>query len=137
MKDSTRLDYCNIFKNEHVYEKYLDVIKETHLRSTLSKFRLSSHLLNIETGRHDNIDRGQRICKCCNMKNIESEYHFLLVCPLYSSLRKKHLSNYYCHWPNIQKFCTLMSTTNNKTMYKLSKFLYSAFKLRDNYLNIK
>ena len=104
-----RVHTCIVFPqtiglwNNHVYEKYLDVIKETHLRSTLSKLRLSSHLLNIETDRHDNIDIGQRICKCCNMKNIESEYHFLLVCPLYSSLRKKHLSNYYCHWPNIQK----------------------------------
>ena len=45
-------------------------------------FKLSSHKLHIERGRYENVPRDERFCKFCNMSQIESEYHFLLVCPL-------------------------------------------------------
>ena len=47
------------------------------LRIKFSQFRLSAHKLAIETGRLENIDRANRICKLCNSMQIETEYHFL------------------------------------------------------------
>ena len=44
---------------------------------------LSSHDLAIERGRYQNITRQERISNFCTGKLVESEYHFLLVCPLY------------------------------------------------------
>ena len=72
--------YINMTSNK---KKYLDDILETKYRLALSRFRTSSHSLFIETGRYDNTPRTERLCKTCNMNQIEDEYHFLLVCPEY------------------------------------------------------
>ena len=39
------------------------------------------------------IPANERICKCCNMKVVENEYHFILVCPGYKDIRKKSFLN--------------------------------------------
>ena len=38
-------------KNEFLYEEYLDIVQNKNLRRYLTKLRLSSHNLKIETGR--------------------------------------------------------------------------------------
>lgn len=81
-------------------------------RKMLSRFRCSSHKLAIEEGRYRNIERNERLCTKCNMKQIETEYHFLLVFPYYNDLRKTCLSRYYCTWSNINKFISVMKCTN-------------------------
>ena len=53
--------------------------------------RLSSHKLNIEIGRHNNIDRQDRKCIICNLNDIEDEFHFVLVCPDYINLRNAYI----------------------------------------------
>ena len=42
----------NLYKHELSLETYLDNINDYKYRNILSKFRLSSHCLNIEQGRH-------------------------------------------------------------------------------------
>lgn len=66
------------------------------------------------------------------MNSIENEYHFLLICPLYTDLRRNYLKQYYCHWPTLNKFDKLMTSNNKKEILNLSKFIYFATKLRDN-----
>ena len=98
--------------------------------TSLTKFRLSSHELLIEKGRHLHITREDRLCKYCNMNLVENEYHFLLVCPKYANLRKEHLTNYYCRWPTVEKVKNLMSSKSRNTLINLSKYIYFAFELR-------
>ena len=88
-------------------EKYLQILSNDSLRKHLSSFRLVSHRLEIEMGRHNNIPREQRFCKVCNMQQTESEYPFLLVCPAYNDLRVKFLPRYYMSWPTLHKFDNL------------------------------
>ena len=101
--------YCT-YKHEFEYENYLDHISDNKLRISLTKFRLSSHNLEIETGRYDNIPREERFCKNCSMKAVETEYHFLLVCPKYISLRRQYFKSYFCRWPTLQKFESIMNS---------------------------
>ena len=83
------------------------------------------------SGRYDGTAREERFCKSCQMRKIENEYHFWLVCPNYRELRMKYLKPYYCHWPNIHKFESLMSLTSKKLTCSLSKFIiYFATKKR-------
>jgi hypothetical protein len=49
-------------------------------RNILSKFRISSHNVEIEKGRYMNIPAEQRICRLCKL-DVENEIHFLLECP--------------------------------------------------------
>ena len=90
----------------------------------------------IERGRYENIPRDDRICKCCNMSKIESEYHFLLVCPLFADLRKKFFKPYFWHWPNLNKFDTLMMSNSKHITLNIAKFIFHAQDLRKNVLSL-
>ena len=63
------------------------------------------------------------------MNKIEDEYHFLLVCP-HRELRSKYFKPYFCHWPTINKFESLLSSLHKKTICNVAKFIYFANKKR-------
>lgn len=128
INNSPRLQAYSIFKHNFELEKYLNTVSEKKYKIALTRFRTSSHNLLIETGRYDGTPRADRTCKSCNMKQIESEYHFLLVCPLYRDLRVKYFTPYFCHWPNINKFDTLLSSKSRKVVNNVAKFVYFASK---------
>ena len=98
----------------------------------ISKFRLSSHLLKIESGRFVNELRSQRICDKCSLNDIEDEFHFILVCPAYRILRVKYIKQCYYLRPSVFKLIQLLSTNNVSELCKLGKFLFEAYKLRNN-----
>ena len=130
INNSNRLETYARFKHEFCNKKYLDIVTENKYRKALTQFRLSSHDLAIERGRYQNIDRLERICNFCMGKLVESEYHFLLVCPLYRELRQKYMKSYYCRWPTLNKFDSLMSADNKRTILSLAKYIYYASELR-------
>lgn len=135
INNSPRLRTYAIFKHTFIREKYLDVIHEYKFRHALARFRISSHRLGIEIGRYTNTPLNDRVCTLCNMNQIESEYHFLLVCPKYRDLRVKFFKPYYCHWPNINKFENIMNSNHRTTIYNLSKFIFFATQRRHSLLN--
>ena len=127
------------FKINFEIEPYLYLIKDNKLRNTFSKFRLSSHPLKIETGRHTKpkTPLEKRICTFCNFNSIESEEHLLLHCPFYQEERiylfvkiikyEEHIlfnSN-----PN-SVLIRLMSSNNSDILFSLCKFLEKALKAR-------
>ena len=57
-------------------------------RQIISKFLCSNHKLRIETGRHSNIPREQRVCELCEANKVEDEHHFILECQAYEEIRK-------------------------------------------------
>ena len=77
INNSPRLRFYSLFKHSFNFESYLDIIKDKKFRTSLTQFRVSSHDLEIEKGRQRNVCIWERICKNCNSRNIESEYHFL------------------------------------------------------------
>ena len=66
------------------------------------------------------------------MNCIENECHFLLECPLYEEIRRKHLIFLNCDWhcQNHDKFVKIMSSQNPETLRNLALFVYKGFKLR-------
>jgi hypothetical protein len=57
-------------------------------RSTLYKFRISAHSLEIEKGRYYDIPRENRVCLSCKAGKVEDELHHFLDCPSYAHLRQ-------------------------------------------------
>ena len=104
--------------------KHLDEITEPI-------YRVASHQLAIEKGRHINTARSERLCRNCNLNQIETEYHFLLICPKFSQLRSLYLKRFYYTWPTKQKFALLMKTRSKNTIRNISKFIYFANNLRN------
>ncbi len=68
------------------------------------------------------------------MKTVESEFHFLLICPLYKELRSKYIKKYYRTWPNLNKFRDLMKNNSTTIMKNLAAFIYHANIKRTNAL---
>ena len=109
-------------------EKYVEYISNDMLRTELAAFRLSAHNLDIERGRHVNVPRENRICRLCSMSMVESECHFLLVCPRYNDIRRELLPS--TAWPSVAKFISIMASHSRIFLLKLSKFIKSANTLK-------
>ena len=107
----------------------------THFRTILSRLRLSSHRLCIETGRWNKpistplIDRK---CTVCN--TLEDEYHFVMECRLHTDIRRQFLPNYLWRRPNMYKFVELINTEHSHVIKSLGKFIYTAFSIRSSAL---
>ena len=100
----SKLSTYECFKSEFWFEHYLDCVTNEKHRIQLIRFRCSSQSLAIETSRYDlnHIDRADRICTFCNISMTKDEYHFLLICPVYSEIRRNHFPPYFCRWPTKQ-----------------------------------
>ncbi len=79
------------FKNMFSIEPYLKCIEDRYIRKGLTLFSISAHGLQVETGRYKRIDEENRTCLICNSEEIEDEFHFIMECPEYRSLRKEYL----------------------------------------------
>ena len=129
------------------FNKYKTSINlESHLlqnmnlkhKIAISRFRLSSHSLMIEKGRHmrPKIERNERFCHFCN-NVVENEEHFLLMCPLYIPQRKtlekvcRDNCNRYDALNSEQKFIFIMSNENNDVLKTLGKYTFDSMGLRE------
>ena len=50
-------------------------------------FRMGSHHLPVEEGRHFNLPWASRVCNLCNTDALGDERHMLLECPALADLR--------------------------------------------------
>lgn len=62
------------------------------------------------------------MCEHCNV--LGDEFHTILVCEMYTALRKKYISPYYWRHPSMQKVILLLTSDNKKTIHKVATFLY-------------
>lgn len=127
---STRATFYKTFA-KFQFQPYLDRINVLKLSQALSKLRMSSHRLEIESGRWvkpNSIPVNERKCQNCHL--LEDEFHFILECSIYSDLRKQYISPYYWKRPSMFKLIELLESNNTKRIRNLSIFTYKAFKLR-------
>ena len=85
--------------------------------------RISAHQLRIETGRYarNHTERHNRLCTLCNTIDIEDEYHFFFICPIYSHLRKRYLLPYfYKKNPSMYELCMLLNTIDYDKLLNLA-----------------
>ena len=90
----------------------------------LTQFRISSHSLRIHNGRLTNnkIPRNERYCMYCGSRDIEDTYHFICICPYYSTLRSRFIDKFYFLRPRVLKFNLLMGSTNKDILINLAKY---------------
>jgi len=93
-------------------------------RNSLSRFRCSAHRLEIEDGRHRKIPKENRLCKLCNMHQVEDKYHFVLLCPSYIDWIRRCTPRYYWTLPSIHKIQLLMNVNSKKNLKNLAAYMY-------------
>ena len=81
------LRHCSVMN--HILFHYLTKYRIAH--------NITAHQLKIETGRYsrNHADRKQRLCTICECNDIEDEYHFILIFPIYRNIRKKYINVNY------------------------------------------
>ena len=89
-KDSGKLrTYCT-FKKRFCLENYvLSICLEK--RRDFTKLRLSAHSLAIERGRYykNKVEKEKRLCKLCDLGEVEDEEHFITKCTFYRYEREQ------------------------------------------------
>ena len=135
---ASKLRTYGLLKKERGTEKYLYELKNPNNRRSLTKFRLSNHVLNIEKGRHVKLKKGDKDhtphqrCPFCPNK-IESEIHFLISCPAYNLRRNVLFASAKTEHPpfeyytETEKFQYLMSEEKSRLT---SKFVVDLFDAR-------
>ena len=126
-----------VIKNHFGVEPYLNKIKETKYRIALSRLRCSSHLLEIERGRHTSpkTPLNNRLCPKC--KVLEDEKHFLINCSIYRSERQEMFNKIvtkYTTLVNLDEellFVNLLCHNDPLVLNALGKYVYRAFEKRN------
>lgn len=110
---------CRLYKEIKInydMEWYLKCNVKRDIRTCFTKLRLCSHRFMIERGRwvKPKIEYSERLCNLCNDRDIQDEYHIILKCDNFNTLRKKFIDKYYYNKPSMFKFQQLMSTKGRK-----------------------
>ena len=134
-ESSRAIFYKNIF--DFRFSEYLNILTIRKYRIALSKLRLSSHRLAVETGRWrkpESVPYVNRKCLSCNV--LDDEYHFVLKCKDFFELRKLHIRKYFWRQPSFFKFLQLLKSENNNDVRNLAIYIYKAFDIRNNIISV-
>ena len=79
------------FKTIHSSELYLSLNMDTAYEKCIARFRVSSHRLGIETGRHQKppVSVDNRVCPYCPGSILDDELHRITECHYHHSERTK------------------------------------------------
>jgi len=132
-QEGSKLRTYALFKTEIGMEKYLTEIKNSSIRTQLTKFRLSDHNLMIEVGRHNGVKAHLRFCPFCK-NEVESELHFLIDCNVYRNTRNDFFNSierekpFFRYLQKEDKFSYLLTNANQK---QVAEYVYNIFELRN------
>ena len=113
------------------FQPYLEKVVNKKFRNALSKIRLSSHRLHIESGRWKrphSTPRENRVCFHCNI--LEDEFHFIFECSLYDDERCLFIKPYFRRSYSMFKLIELFQSSNKGTLNKLGNYTHKCFEKR-------
>ena len=122
-----------LVKKYFCVEPYILHIRENHLITAMTRYRMSSHDLNIERGRFNNpiTPKNQRICTRCELNEIDDEIHLLLHCSAINNVREI-LFDSVAAIINIQTtnemFLRIMTTRDITVVKSLAQLIYGCLK---------
>ena len=128
-----KLAFYGTLKKEIGMEKYLTEIQNIEHRKSMTKLRMSNHILNIEKGRHTDLPREERTCHFCPLL-VEDEQHLLLKCTHYKHARTSLLEIVpLFHLPNDHSKIECLMLEHFK---QTAKFISHAFNERKLYMDV-
>ncbi len=135
--ENKKLCTYKYFKNMFCIEPYLKCIKDPYIRKGLTCFQISAHGLRVETGRYKRIDEENRTYLIWHSEEIEDEFHFMMECPEYRSLRKEYLYSILLELNNEHKlndrelFVQILTTKHCDFIVNIAKCIQQAIVKRN------
>jgi hypothetical protein len=127
-------------------ENYLLAVKCFKKRQYITRLRISSHDLRIESGRYCRppLPCDSRICLFCDTGDVESEEHFIMDCSFYVKERNDFLKCLSELSPNIinlnraEKFKVILSMYNGDVEFieAVTNFIHICFNKRIEHGNL-
>ncbi len=71
----------------------------------------------------------------CNSNDIEDDYYFVIVCPLYTDIRKMYIGKFYANRYSMHKFILFFTNSKTNVVNKLAIYCKNAFKMRNDVEN--
>ena len=130
IRESSRLSNYRLVKINFGIEPYINSIDNLYSRSLLLRFRGGILPLLCNKGVYYSIPWAQRICPLCKL-DVETEYHFLLICPKLSTIREKLLPRYLYENPSEIKYIIFVSSSRQSLNFALANYIKHALKLRE------
>lgn len=133
--------YC-MYKHVIEIEPYLTCGINGKYKKCISKLRVSSHQLAIETGRHQRppVPRENRLCKFCSSSHIDDEIHLITNCEFHQTERYTLYTILKDYVPNLDQldnknaFITIMTNSYPEVILALGKYIYQSFLKRQQLL---
>ncbi|MCO5548634.1 hypothetical protein L7F22_002094 [Adiantum nelumboides] len=100
--------------------RYMDTYLPDGMRVAIGQLRVSSHQLEIESGRAARIPREARICRLCRQE-VECESHFLCRCPHYMEIRSRYPTLFDKPEASLQ---TVMTSLDQRLLGRLLMEMY-------------
>ena len=119
--DEMFLNY-RMFKTSFCVDPYYLLLPYKYMINIL-KFRITNNNLPVNTLRYTDTPRNERKCEKCTVHDVADEFHYLLVCPIFDSDRKRYLPKYYFIRPNVYKFHALFTSKKRKLLLNLNNFI--------------
>ena len=69
-------------------------------------------------------------CPFCK-SDVETEVHFILVCPKYAEIREQYIPKKYFTSPSSFKLALLLATTSKVLLLRLATYIMKAFTVRN------
>lgn len=131
-----KLRTYSTFKYNFEKEIYIDRVSDACKRKCLTQLRISAHRLEIEAGRYKNKQACERICKSCDLNQVEDEIHFLSSCSLYNSERDiffQYVTDKVHNFNSLDassKMIWLMTCEDLDIIDAFANFVHTCFNLR-------
>ena len=123
-----RYDVYRTIKDNHSREHYIESITITKFRKVYARFRLG--ITDIRNNERFLKPYSSIYCLHCQPNVKEDEYHFLLVCPLYTELRIKYLQRCWITLNNLT-LQDLIANENEWVTRCTAMFIYHANRLKE------
>ena len=130
-------------KYEYSMEPYLYHVKKSQYRLSIAKLRCSSHLLEIERGRHTSPKTPVANRKCLICNEIEDEKHFVLDCIINKAEREWFFGKVSSIYGEVtcldaeHKFHFIMTSNDPRCLKWLGIFLHNSFMTRNQHAHFK
>ena len=118
---SKDLNY-RLFKDSINLESFFLIKLPRSLFIYLGKLRIGNHRFPCERDRWQGLDINERKCTLYNCLEVGDDLHYVLVCPFFSSERKRFIEKHYYSNPNILKYRELMTSTDERCLKDLCVF---------------
>lgn len=99
-------------------------------------FRSSNNSPMIGKAVHLNLPWDSRFCLYCEC-TVEDEFHFVMCCPLYNSLRHAYtcVPYLFSQYPNKYNFTSLMSSKHENVFRQLAMYIFYSLHKRQQFID--